>query len=74
MIQIDQLTEVATTENATTIGVLMAISLALGGAVVYLHSRYEKRIEQFIKQIEKNNDAIREATTLYQELLKELRK
>ncbi len=61
------LTEVISTNDATIVGVLIAVCLALGGAVIYLYKSVQTLNKDFIKELKENQTILIEMTKKYHE-------
>ena len=61
------ITEVISTNDATIVGVLIAVCLALGGAVIYLYKSVQALNKDFIKELKDNQTILIEMTKKYHE-------
>jgi hypothetical protein len=61
------ITEVISTNDATIVGVLIAVCLALGGAVIYLYKSVQTLNKDFIKELKDNQSILIEMTKKYHE-------
>lgn len=62
-----EITEVLSTNDATIVGVLIAVCLALGGAVIYLYKSVQNLNKDFIKELKENQTILIEMTKKYHE-------
>ena len=62
-----EITEVLSTNDATIVGVLIAVCLALGGAVIYLYKSVQTLNKDFIKELKENQTILIEMTKKYHE-------
>lgn len=62
-----EITEVLSTNDATIVGVLIAVCLALGGAVIYLYKSVQSLNKDFIKELKENQTILIEMTKKYHE-------
>ncbi len=61
------LTEVISTNDATIVGVLIAVCLALGGAVIYLYKSVQTLNKDFVKELKETQSILIEMTKKYHE-------
>ncbi len=61
------LTEVISTNDATIVGVLIAVCLALGGAVIYLYKSVQSLNKDFVKDLKETQSILIEMTKKYHE-------
>jgi hypothetical protein len=61
------LTEVISTNDATIVGVLIAVCLALGGAVIYLYKSVQSLNKDFVKELKETQSVLIEMTKKYHE-------
>jgi hypothetical protein len=61
------LTEVISTNDATIVGVLIAVCLALGGAVIYLYKSVQALNKDFVKELKETQSILIEMTKKYHE-------
>ena len=61
------LTEVISTNDATIVGVLIAVCLALGGAVIYLYKSVQSLNKDFVKELKETQSILIEMTKKYHE-------
>ena len=62
-----EITEVLSTNDATVVGVLIAVCLALGGAVIYLYKSVQTLNKEFIKELKESQSVLIEMTKKYHE-------
>jgi hypothetical protein len=62
-----EISEVLSTNDATIVGVLIAVCLALGGAVIYLYKSVQSLNKDFIKELKDNQTILIEMTKKYHE-------
>ncbi len=62
-----EISEVLSTNDATIVGVLIAVCLALGGAVIYLYKSVQTLNKDFIKELKDNQTILIEMTKKYHE-------
>ena len=61
------ITEVISTNDATIVGVLIAVCLALGGAVIYLYKSVQALNKDFVKELKETQSILIEMTKKYHE-------
>lgn len=63
------LKEVISTNDATIQGILIAIVLALGAAVIYLYNQVRNLQKEYVEQLIKNNEMLVKVNNQYNEYI-----
>lgn len=61
--------DVATINDLTIQGILFAVILALGGAVVFLYKTNQKMQSEFVEELRKTNDSLIKVNNSYNEFV-----
>lgn len=61
--------DVATINDLTIQGILFAVILALGGAVVFLYKTNQRMQSEFVEELRKTNDSLIKVNNSYNEFV-----
>lgn len=72
MNNVTDLQNVISTNDATIVGILIAVALALGATVIYLYKNVQTLNKDFINELKANNETLLKVNNSYNEFTRNI--